>query len=187
MKTRTLFLLIAAQALTAAEPFSPGPLMRQALAGPMDNVEEIVFAARLSGSPSKDGHWYANFGYYGPDANRKAYGHGGKLYKLNLRTGTLTTILEDARGGVRDPQVHYDGRKILFSYRKGDSPNYHLYEINTDGGGLRQLTDGPWDDIEPTYMPNGELMFVSSRCMRWVNCWLTQVAVLYSADADGRN
>src|SRR5688572_10039941 len=30
-------------------------------------------------------------------------------------------------------------------------------------------------------------MFVSSRCMRWVNCWLTQVAVLYRADADGRN
>jgi hypothetical protein len=153
----------------------------------MAAVEEVVFAARLAGSPSNDGHWYANFGYYGPDANRKAYGEGGKLYKLNLRTGALTSILEDAVGGVRDPQLHYDGKKILFSYRKGKSPNYHLYEINSDGSGLRQLTEGPWDDIEPTYLPAGDLMFVSSRCMRWVNCWLTQVATLYRADSDGRN
>jgi len=30
-------------------------------------------------------------------------------------------------------------------------------------------------------------VFVSSRCKRWVNCWLTQVAVLYRCDADGKN
>ena len=30
-------------------------------------------------------------------------------------------------------------------------------------------------------------MFVSSRCMRWVNCWPAQVATLYRADSDGRN
>ena len=183
----SLAVLASAQSASTAETYTPGPLLRQALTGPMAGLEEVVFAARLAGSPSKDGHWYANFGYYGPDANRKAYGHGGKLYKLTLRTGALTAILEDAQGGVRDPQVHYDGRKILFSYRKGSSPNYHLYEINIDGSGLRQLTDGPWDDIEPTYLPTGEIMFVSSRCMRWVNCWLTQVATLYRAGADGSN
>ena len=110
-----------------------------------------MFAARIAGSPSKDGHWYSSFGDYGPDENRKGYGHGGKLYKLNLRTGALKAIVEDPRGGVRDPQVHYDARKVLFSYRKGDSPNYHLYETNLDDSGLRQLTDGPWDDLEATF------------------------------------
>src|ERR1700722_6881058 len=67
-------------------------------------VEEIVFAARFSGSPTGDGHWYANIGYYAQDENRKAYGKGGKLYKLNLKTGQLTTLLDDPEGGVRDPQ-----------------------------------------------------------------------------------
>jgi hypothetical protein len=75
---------------------------------------EIVFAVRFSGSPSNDGHWYANFGYYGPDAGRKAYGEGARLCRLNLKTARLTTLLDDPRGGVRDPQVGYDGRKIIF-------------------------------------------------------------------------
>src|ERR1043166_4241224 len=92
------------------------------LEGPMREVDEIVFAARKL-NPT-DGHWYANFGYYGPDRERKAYRDGTKLYRLNLRTGKLTTLLADDKGGVRDPQVHYDARKILFSYRKGGTENY---------------------------------------------------------------
>ncbi|MBI4904781.1 MAG: hypothetical protein HY820_14165 [Acidobacteria bacterium] len=150
-------------------------------------ADEIIFAARYAGSPSNDGHWYANFGYYGPDANRKAYTNGGKLYRYHLRTRELKTLIDDPIGGVRDPQVHYDAAKILFSYRKGASPYYHLYEINTDGTGLRQLTGGPYDDLEPTYLPNGDILFVSSRCNRWVNCWLTQVATLYRSDSNGKN
>ncbi len=67
----------------------------------------------------------------------------GRLCRLNLRTGKLTVLLDDPEGSVRDPQVHYDGRKILFSYRPGGSDYFHLYEINVDGSGLRQLTDGP--------------------------------------------
>ena len=150
-------------------------------------VEEIVFAARFSGSPTGDGHWYANIGYYAEDAYRKAYGKGGKLYKLNLKTGKLTALLEDPEGGVRDPQVSYDGGRILFAYRKGGTENYHLYEIDSDGGRLKQLTDGAYDDIEPTYLPNGDIVFVSTRCKRWVNCWLTQVAIMHRCNADGSN
>jgi len=97
-----------------------------------------------------DPHWYANFGYYADSAERKAYRAMGRLCKLNIRTGQLTVLLDDPEGAVRDPQVHYDGKKIIFSYRKGGSQNYHLYEINADGTGLKQLTDGPYNDIEPT-------------------------------------
>ena len=50
-----------------------------------------------------------------------------------------------------------------------------------------QLTDGPYDDIEPTYLPDGDIVFVSTRCKRWVNCWLTQVAIMHRCDADGHN
>ena len=117
------------------------------------------------------------FGKYPDGESLRGYGDGGRLCRLNLRTGELRTILDDPQGGVRDPQMHYDGKKILFSYRRGGSPTYHLYEINIDGTGLTQLTDdGPDDDIEPVYLPDGGIMFVSSRCRRFVNCWYTRVA-----------
>ena len=112
---------------------------------------------------------------------------GGRLCRLNLRTGELKVLLDDPQGGVRDPQVHYDGQKILFSYRPGGTATFHLYEINIDGSGLTQLTDGPDDDIEPTYLPDGGIMFCSSRCRRVVNCWLSRVATLYRCDGDGDN
>ncbi len=157
------------------------PFAQEAMAG----VTDLIFAARKPNET--DGHWYANLGYYAHDAERKAWREGGRLYRWNLDSGKLTALLDDPRGGVRDPQVHYDGRRILFSYRKGGTEQYHLYGVNADGTGLRQLTDGPYDDIEPTYLPNGEIVFVSTRCKRWVNCWLTQVAILYRCDADGGN
>lgn len=147
--------------------------------------DSIIFVVR---KPGKDGHWYANFSYYAADSCRMAYGDGGaKLCLLNRSNGEVTDLLDDPDGGVRDPQVHYDGKKILFSYRKGKGTHFHLYEINADGSGLKQLTDGDFDDIEPTYLPDGGIMFCSSRCNRWVNCWLTQVAVLYRCDAEGGN
>ncbi|MCX5674399.1 MAG: hypothetical protein NTX87_05275 [Planctomycetota bacterium] len=171
------------QAARAAE--APAGLLGKALAGPMAGVEEIVFAVRGLGG---DGHWYANFGYHVSGPTRMQYGPpGGRLCRLNLRTGELRVILDDPQGGVRDPCVHYDGKKILFSYRRGDSTHYHLYEIAADGTGLRQLTDGDRDEIEPIYLPDGDLVFGSSRCNRWVQCWFTQVAVLYRSDADGRS
>ncbi|MDP7135446.1 MAG: GTP cyclohydrolase I, partial [Planctomycetota bacterium] len=37
------------------------------------------------------------------------------------------------------------------------------------------------------YLPDGKIVFVSSRCNRWVQCWLTKVAVLHRCDADGSN
>ena len=168
----------------AQAPVKSPVLLEKALAGPMAGVEEIIFAARRMAS---DGHWYANFSYFGPDANRKAYAEGGRLCRLNLKTGKMTVLLDDPRGGVRDPQVHYDGRKILFSYRKGGTDNYHLCEINSDGTGLAQLTGGRYDDIEPAYLPDGDIVFISSRCKRWVGCWLTQVATMHRAGPDGGN
>ena len=159
-------------------------LLKKLLEGPLEGIEEIVFALR---QPGYDPHWYANFGYYAGEPDRKAYRAMGRLVKYNLRTRKQTILLRDDAGTIRDPQVHYDGKKIIFSYRKGDSENFNLYEINVDGTGLTQITDGPFNDIEPTYLPDGGIVSASNRCNRWVNCWLTQVAVLYRCDGDGDN
>ncbi|MHB8866976.1 MAG: HzsA-related protein, partial [Pirellulaceae bacterium] len=156
---------------------------QEVLAGPVGGIEEVVFAVR-SIIPE---HWYANFGYFSPDVNDKCYGREGRLCKLHLATGQLTVLVDDPAGSVRDPCVHYDGRRIVFSYRKGGDDTYHLYEIQADGTGLRQLTEGDYDDIEPCWLPDGGLVFVSARARRWVQCWLTQVATLHRCDAEGRN
>ncbi|MCR4415504.1 MAG: hypothetical protein NUV77_24095 [Thermoguttaceae bacterium] len=184
-----LWISFAESAHAAAPPSRPDRRTQAPTADDaVKNLDEIVFAVRL---PYDDGHWYANIGYYCDD-QRKAYtGNGrpdaGRLCAWNARTGQLRTLL-DARGGsVRDPQVHYDGRKVLFSYRQAGSDYYHLYEINVDGSGLRQITSGEYDDYEPTYLPDGDIVFVSTRCRCWVNCWMTQVGVLYRCDADGKN
>ena len=158
--------------------------MQALLDGPMKGVEEVVFATRQL---NDDPHWYANLGYYANNENRKAYRAMGRLNKLNLRTGQVTVLLDDSAGTIRDPQVHYDGDKILFSYRRGGTEDFHLYEMGIDGGSLRQITHGPFSDIEPTYTADGGIIFVSNRCNRWVNCWLTQVAIVYRCDADGSN
>jgi mono/diheme cytochrome c family protein len=146
------------------------------------DFDEIIFAIR---QPGRDGHWYANFSHHCEDPRRVLYGDGGRLVALNVRTGATRTLLGDPKGGVRDPQMHYEGRKILFSYRKGGQPYYHLYEIGTDGSGLRRLTDGPFDDFEPAYLPDGGIVFCSSRVKCNVPCYYTRVAVLYRCDADG--
>ncbi len=147
-------------------------------------TDRIVFAMR---KVDGDGHWYANFGWNSRDPNRKYYHDYGTLSVLDLKTGALTHLVEDNTGGVRDPQLHYAGTKALFSYRKGGQPFYHLYEIGVDGKGLRQLTSGDFNDIEPTYLPDGGIAFCSSRCNRYVNCWFTHVATIHRCDADGRN
>lgn len=155
---------------------------------PLEAVGSIVYAVRKT-IPE---HWYANFGTYASDTgpsyfnnSNKLYRDGARLERLDPASGQVTPLLVDATGGIRDPQVSYDGQRILFAYRRGSTPNYLLHEIGIDGTGLRQITQGNHDDFEPSYLPDGGIVFVSSRCNRWVNCWLTQVAVLYRCDADG--
>ena len=145
-------------------------------------VKDIVFTTR---QVDGDGHWYANFSYWSNNPARKLYHEGGRLCRLNVATGKVTTLIDEPKGGVRDPQMHYDGKKMIFSYRKGGQPFYHLYEINVDGTGLRQLTRDEFDDIEPIYLPDGDIIFCSSRGKRFVQCYFVRVATIHRCKPDG--
>jgi hypothetical protein len=100
----------------------------------------------------------------------------------------VRTLLEDRHGVIRDPDVSYDGRRIVFAWKKSlDGDDYHLYEMVVDDGTIRQITSGlGFADYEPAYLPNGDLVFNSTRCVQTVDCWWTEVSNLYTCDPKGR-
>ena len=102
--------------------------------------------------------------------------------------GTVETLIEDAQGVIRDPDVSYDGRTILFAWKKSDrQDDYHLYEMDVDSRRIKQITSGlGFADYEACYLPNDEIIFNSTRCVQIVDCWWTDVSNLYTCDRNGQ-
>ncbi|MHC4627884.1 MAG: HzsA-related protein, partial [Planctomycetota bacterium] len=161
------------------------PLHASGIAQDSVDPEEIIFAQRSVNT--EDGHWYANIGYYADSPDHLPPARYGKLCRMNLKTGEVTVLLDDPEGSIRDPQVHYSGKKIVFSYRRSGRADFDLYELDVDGSNLRQLTSDEWDDIEPAYLPDGGIAFSSTRCKRWVPCYIIQVSTIHRCDGDGSN
>ena len=102
-------------------------------------------------------------------------------------------------GSCQHPDVSFDGQRVLFSFCHVEtSPKnrethldhfYHLYEMRADGSGLRQLTDGPYDDLSPRTLPDGNIMFISTRRGGFHRCGQGPCAThtLALANADGSN
>jgi Tol biopolymer transport system component len=79
---------------------------------------------------------------------------------VDLKTGKVTTLVEATNGIVRDPEVHFDGKRIIFSMRRQINEDFHIWEINTDGTGLRQLTRATnVSDVDPLYLPDDRIAF----------------------------
>lgn len=100
----------------------------------------------------------------------------------------VKTLLEDPNGVIRDPAVTFDAKKILFAWKKSDrDDDYHLYDYDVESGAVRQLTSEPGvADYEPCPLPNGDVVFNSTRCVQTVDCYWTEVSNLYRCDKDGR-
>jgi hypothetical protein len=113
---------------------------------------------------------------------------GGDICVLSgFRDGGAVTPLINGqlgRGFVWGLDLHWDADRMVFSFAKHEQwppplqgsltdrhhelrnvmEPLHVYEINSDGQGLRQLTDHPvWSDFEPAYCPNGDIVFPSDR------------------------
>ena len=121
----------------------------------------------------------------------KSYRMGASLCLLELDadgSGTVHTLLEDPGGVIRDPAVSWDGERILFAWRTSPTDDdYHLYEMEANTGEIRQLTFGLGvADYEGAYLPDGDLVFNSTRCIQTVDCWWTEVSNIYTCNADGR-
>ena len=165
---------------------------RIVFANPLAPTGPLVFLKRV---PSAFSHQLTQ--YYGRDARP-----GGGLFVLespgrSFACRQLASALPT--GSYLHPEVSHDGRRILFAYcRVGEVPPnrdaqgdvyYHLHAVDADGSGLRQLTDGPFDDFSPCELPNGKLMFISTRRGGFHRCGRgpCPTYTLALAEADGSN
>jgi len=105
--------------------------------------------------------------------------------------GELTQLMPQAplHGSFWRPDLSFDAERVLFCFKPHNEKSFHLYEINVDGTGLRQITDGIYDDLDPIYLPDGEHIFFSTtRGHTYVRCMPpTNAFVLARCDLDGEN
>lgn len=158
---------------------------------PLANVGPLLFVKQV---PAMFSHQLTQ--YYGCCARP-----GGGVFVLDspghsmqcrpLAAGALPV------GSYQHPEVSFDGKKILFAYchvetapvNRENHPDrvFHLYEMSADGSGLKQLTDGKFDDFCPRYLPNGKILFLSTRRGGFHRCGRgpCPVYTLALANADG--
>ncbi len=92
-------------------------------------------------------------------------------------------------GSFWRPDLSFEADRVLFCFKPHNEKTFHLYEIGIDGAGLRQLTDGPYDDLDPIYLPDGQhMVFVTTRGHTYVRCMPpTNAFVLARCDRNGKN
>ena len=97
-------------------------------------------------------------------------GSGGDLYirDKSSPSGTeinVTAAMTQGQGDVSDPEVSFDGTKILFAmHRNGE--RWGVWEYDTVGKSLRKISCDAavaGDDVDPAYLPDGRIVFVSDR------------------------
>ena len=133
---------------------------------------------------------------------------GGGIYVLEnpsdpLEQHRVRAVIDPATpetlgdGIYFDPSLSYDAKKLLFCFKGSDKGNSVIYEIGVDGKGLRQITNldangnpykgsgGGHHDVKPCYLPDGRIVFTSTRYSGLVPCANNGVAILHVMNADG--
>lgn len=147
--------------------------------------EHILFVVR---NQYKQDHHNTATLFQTNEVNTEKFDPGSALKVLNTQTGETYTLFESKTGVVRDPEVSFDGKRIVFSYRKNIEEDYHIYEMNADGSEMRQLTFAKGiSDIDPLYLPNGQIIFSSTREPKYCMCNRHIMANLYRMNPDGSN
>jgi len=146
--------------------------------------EEIVFVKR---KPYSSDHYYTDINN-GTSPDRFLPENG--IYIYNLRTRSERPVVTAAnlpggKGFIGMIGLSFDAKKILFDFRQDPGAGFRIWEVNVDGTGLRQVSFPPadeaekvarwhpsWhtDDIHPCYLPDGDIIFSSTRNEHTVLC-----------------
>lgn len=134
-----------------------------------------------------DHHNTATLFQYG-EINQDKFAPGSALRIYDVDSKTSRTLIETVEGVVRDPELSFDGKKVVFSMRKSAKEFYHIYEINIDGTNLKQLTSASGiSDIDPLYLPDGSIVFSSTRQPKFCMCNRHIMCNLFRMNGDGSN
>ncbi len=135
---------------------------------------------------------------------------GGGIYVLENPSAPrsehkIRTVIDEAssnslgKGVYTHPELSWDAKKLLFCYKGTPAGSTMIYEIGVDGKGLRKISDptselscykgrhGGQHDIAPAYLPDGRIVFVSTRASGLVPCANSGVSILHIMNADGSN
>ena len=160
-------------------------------------IEELLFIRRLTFDAN---HVYTEY-------LNSRWMPGGGLCAVNLKTGNVREIVPELtkNGVVNWFDLSFDGQKIVFDFKEGPNNGYRIYEVHIDGTGLRQLTfpqadeaelvekyrrgyHHGTDDMDPCWLPEGGIVFVTTRCQFSVLCDTSDaftVKNLYRMNDDG--
>jgi len=172
---------------------------------PLLDFDELLFVKRYTYQSS---HFYTDF------IDGCVY-FGGNICVLSMKDGKVTDLVPSMKEGIFGRyDLSFDGKRIVFGWKRALGEGFRIYEVGVDGSGLRQLTFPPsdeqerirkydnserggtaeryfhhTDDMHPCYLPDGGICFVSTRCEYDILCdgGILTTAVLYRIDADGRN
>ena len=175
-------------------PSGPSPLTDKLLAGEL-GFRDILLVKR---HPMNLSHVYT---YH---AEGFAPGGGLHVFTPGPDGGKFRELVATPEGEILDCDLSYDAKEIVFSWKRKGQPlkcglwqtteehcrsvpeeNYQVFRINIDGTGLTQLTDGTNHNLNPCWLPDGGIAFISDRKPAYAYCFVTTSPVLYRMERDG--
>jgi len=129
---------------------------------------------------------------------------GGGLYIYSADTDETKCLFDAGKGMITTADLSYDGKEVAFALRRGghvasnpvahiedisyykdEKSNYQVFKIGIDGKGLKQLTTGKFNNLDPCWLPDGEIGFISDRKPAYAYCYVVTSPVLYRMESDG--
>ena len=163
----------------------------------LSGFSELAFIKRNAFDPN---HYYTEF-------INSSWRPGGGIFILNLKDGSERELFPRMSGGVFGRfDISFDAKRIVFSYKKSAGEGFRIYSAEIDGSELKQLTfpepdeteaakkfrrggyHSGTDDMDPCWLPDGGIAFVSTRPRYGVLCDPSDdltVSTMYRMEADG--
>lgn len=158
------------------------------------HLEKIMFAKHHNIGGTAVGFW-VNLGTGSNITADSRFAAKGSLCLLQFTDyySSFKEILTKTNAAIKDPCISLDGKKVVFAM-SGSSNNsgWRIYEMKIDDpSSVKQLTFNPdgitVSDFEPCYLPNGDIMFSSSRCFGVIDCGWQATTNMFIMDSVGNH
>ncbi len=185
-----------------------------ALKNPLLNFTDLLFIKRhFNPEPEMQGNHMCDqfFGFHGRQGGglfvlKNAFTDKPEvidlLAEVPVSEGQYKGTTLDKTWAFLSPELSYDNHEILFCATDAKEPRhtytwtpentYHIFKAKFDPEARKlsdvvQLTEGAFNDIDPCYLPNGRIVFISERRQGFGRCHGRPVPcyTLHSMNPDG--